>query len=34
MHRFDGDPVAVCESASDCALTSLLDHLHAEGRPQ
>jgi nicotinamide-nucleotide amidase len=31
-HRFDGDPVAVCESASDCALTSLLEHLHDEGR--
>ena len=35
MHRFDGDPVAVCESASDCALTSLLAHLRSEGgRPR
>ena len=26
-HRFDGDPVEVCESATDCALASLADHL-------
>jgi nicotinamide-nucleotide amidase len=30
-HRFDGDPIAVCETASDCALASLLEHLRAEG---
>jgi nicotinamide-nucleotide amidase len=29
-HRFDGDPLTVCDSASDCALISLLDHLHAD----
>jgi PncC family amidohydrolase len=26
-HRFDGDPVKVCESAADRALASLADHL-------
>jgi nicotinamide-nucleotide amidase len=31
-HHFGGDPVEVCEAASDCALTSLLDHLRAENR--
>jgi nicotinamide-nucleotide amidase len=26
-HRFDGDPTEVCESAADCALASLAEHL-------
>ena len=26
-HRFEGNPVEVCESAADCALASLADHL-------
>jgi nicotinamide-nucleotide amidase len=30
-HRFDGDPIAICEAATERALAALLDHLHTPG---